>query len=329
MPLSNNQDYGVRPMSEAINRISVPPTIIEELGIFKKTALTTTYVNVEQKQGVLKLVDAVPRGTPGQAVKDYRGPVKTFNCLHLPKDDVVRADDVQNIRSFGTDNKTDAVATKVAEKLAMMKSDISYTIEHLRLGALQGKILNADGTELVDIYKEFGLSRQKIALALTGEDAHVGKALDGVVRTLNQKRQGEMVRGYAVLCGNEFLESIIYHPSIKDIYLRYQEAKAYREGKTAFAFEHQGIKFIHYDHKFGNDSDIADNQGIILPLGTSTTFREYYAPADMNVAVNTMALEFYASREKLPHDKGWSLHAQANPLPLVLRPELVATLTLS
>ena len=53
---------------------------------------------------------------------------------------------------------------------------------------------------------------------------------------------------------------------------------------------------------------------------------EFFAPADMNQTVNTIALPYYASREKLTHDKGWSLHMQSNPLPLVMRPELVCTL---
>ena len=51
--------------------------------------------------------------------------------------------------------------------------------------------------------------------------------------------------------------------------------------------------------------------------------------ADMNETVNSIALPYYASREKMAHDKGWSLHAQSNPLPLPLRPDLVATLKAS
>lgn len=46
----------------------------------------------------------------------------------------------------------------------------------------------------------------------------------------------------------------------------------------------------------------------------------------MNATVNTKALPYYASREKLSHDKGWSLHAQTNPLPVALRPLALATL---
>lgn len=175
MPLSNDAHYGVLPMSEAINRVASVPTIIDELGIFKKTMLTTTYVSVESKGGALTLVDAVPRGTAGMPVSEQRGKTRTFSCLHLPKNDVVRADDVQNVRSFGSQKNTLTVAQKVADKLSAMKADIDYTIEHLRLGALKGKLLNADGTELVDIYQEFGMARQSHTLKLNGKDAHAGK----------------------------------------------------------------------------------------------------------------------------------------------------------
>lgn len=331
MPLSNDAHYGVLPMSEAINRVASVPTIIDELGIFKKTMLTTTYVSVESKGGALNLVDAVPRGTPGMPVSEQRGKPRTFSCLHLPKNDVVRADDVQNVRSFGSQKNTLTVAQKVADKLSAMKADIDYTIEHLRLGALKGKLLNADGTELVDIYKEFGMTRPSHTLKLTGKDAHAGKELEAVLSMMKHKRQGEMVRGWVVLCGLEFLQKLKYHPTMQDIYLRYKEAQAYRDGSSAnIEFEHMGVKFIQYDHQFGNSqSNIADNEGILLPLGTASTFREFYAPADMNETVNTPALPYYASREPMAHKKGWDLHAQSNPLPMLLRPELVATLTLS
>ena len=39
-----------------------------------------------------------------------------------------------------------------------------------------------------------------------------------------------------------------------------------------------------------------------------------------------MAQPYYAKREAMKFAKGWDLEAQSNPLPLVLRPELVATI---
>lgn len=103
----------------------------------------------------------------------------------------------------------------------------------------------------------------------------------------------------------------------------------YRKGATEIGFKHKGIEFITYDHAFESGLQIPEGEAIILPKGTRQSFKEYYAPADMNATVNTIAKPYYASREKLDHDKGWSLHAQSNPLPLVLRPELCATLKMS
>ena len=46
MPLSSNSQFGVVPLTQAINRLPVTPTIIRSLGIFAPKPLTTTYVRV-------------------------------------------------------------------------------------------------------------------------------------------------------------------------------------------------------------------------------------------------------------------------------------------
>lgn len=135
-----------------------------------------------------------------------------------------------------------------------------------------------------------------------------------------------MTNGIIALCSPAFMHALIGHKSVKELYLRHQEARLYREGNTDVEFIHKGVKFIVYADEFESGLKIADDEAIILPTGTRNVFREYFAPADMNATVNTLAKPYYASTEKLPHDKGWQLHAQSNPLPLVLRPDLVATI---
>lgn len=208
MPLSNDSHYGVIPMTEAINVLPNTHSIIRDLGIFKPAYLDTTYVDIAVKHGETTLVEAVPRGTPGKPVTEKYDDSQPFKILHLPKDDVVRADDVQNVREFGSNNKAKAVATKVNEKLEAMKSDIQYTQEHFMLGALQGKIMDKDGTTvLVDIYKRFGLTRQSFDFALGTATTEVGKAIDGVKRALSKNRGGEAISGWYVLASPEFMDA--------------------------------------------------------------------------------------------------------------------------
>lgn len=328
MILDDNSKFGVRALTEAINRVPAAPTQIRELGLFQAKYLTTTYVDVENRDGKLDLVPSRPRGSDGEAVPTHQRQIRTFKIPHLPVNDVIRADDVQNVRAFGG-TQAEAVQDKVNEKLADAKGNLEYTREHLMLGALQGKIIDADGSVLYDIYDEFGLSRQSYSWKLGTNTTEVGLMIDQTLTAQRKKLKGAPVSGWVAMCGADYLAALKYHPTVKEAWLRYQEAAVYRSGDiNQVSFEHGNVRFIQYDGDFGGaGAGIAANEAVLMPVGANIYF-EYFAPADMNETVNTVALPYYASREKLQHDKGWSLHAQSNPLPLVLRPELLATLKL-
>ncbi|MBF0804962.1 MULTISPECIES: major capsid protein [unclassified Neisseria] len=329
MPLSNESKFGVKALTTAVNKVPATPTQIRDLNIFEPQYLTTTYVDVEYQEGRVSLVQSKQRGQGGQAVDNKTRRIHTFKIPHLPEDDIVRADDVQNLRAFGSDQAA-TVEGVVQDKLADGKLNLEYTREHLMLGALQGKILDADGTELYDLYKEFGITRGAHNWKLGTKTTEVGAEIDKTVSALRAKQKGAMVGGWVALCGLDFLTALKYHDKIKPLYERYRDGAAYREGSpNPVEFEHNGIKFIQYIGDFGTKgAKIAPNEAILLPVGRKL-YTEAFAPADMNATVNTRALPYYASREKLDHDKGWSLHMQSNPLPIALRPELVVTLSAS
>lgn len=329
MPLSDNSKFGVQALTTAVNKIDPGASQIRELGIFEPEYLTTTYADIEFQDGKVHLVASKERGTAGQAVESPKRTVRTVKIPHLPIHDVIRADDVQNLRAFGT-TQAATVMDKVNEKLAGGKSDLEYTREHLMLGALQGKILDADGRVILDINTDFKVQRKTQNIELSKDTTKVGAVLDKLLSEQRQKFNGAQVRGWVVYCGMEFLSALKEHKSIFEVYKRYDEARAYREGDTLnpTEFIHKGIRFIEYANHFGSDTDIGADKAILLPVGRNL-YKEYFAPADMNATVNTRALPYYASREKLQHDKGWSLHMQSNPLPIALRPELLATLTMS
>lgn len=328
MPLSSESKFGVRALTEAVNRLPVSPTQVRDLGIFLPRYLTTTHVDVELQNGELKLINTTPRGTEGEGIADKTRSIYTFNIPHLSVNDVVRADDVQNVRAFGG-TQAETVAQKVEEKLADGKLSLEMTREHMQLGALLGKVLDADGTEIVDIYKAFGLRRKTYEFDLANAATEVGRLIDETVTAQRKLLKGAAVSGYVALCSPEFMMALKYHPKVQHWYERYRDGALYREADiNRVEFEHNGIKFIQYDGDFGSGrAGIEAGKAILLPL-SPRLYMEFFAPADMNQTVNTIALPYYASREKLTHDKGWSLHMQSNPLPLVMRPELVCTLAM-
>lgn len=329
MPLSNESKFGVRALSAAINRVPAKPTQIRDLALFEAKSLTTTYAEVESQDGTLVLIQSKPRGSTGDSLPEKERKTRLFRIPHLPIDEVVRADDVQNVRGFGQE-EAETVEAKVNELLGEGKESIEFTREHLQLGALGGKILDKDGSVMYDLYKEFGLTRKTHTFALSNDKTEVGAVIDKVLAEQRQKLKGAMASGWVALCGYDFIEKLKYHPSIKALYERYRDGAAYRENNqlNPIVFEHNGVKFIHYTGAFGTDADIKTGEAILLPV-VRGMYKEYFAPADMVEFTNTMGKPYYASRERAKHGKGWDLHMQSNPLPIVLRPELVSTLKMS
>ena len=327
MPLSSNSAFGALPMTLAINKIPATPTIIRGLGLFRQELLTTTYVRVARVNNKLELVRAAPRGAPGVPLSHEYRDTMNFDMLHLPENDVVMADDIQNLNQFGSTSQTETVASVVAERLARMKEKIELTREYHQLGALQGQILDKDGsTVLLDIYQRFGLTRKEFSWDLGTAATNVGKKIDETLTEMKRRYAGETISGWACLCSPEFMQAFVYHKSIESLYVRFQDGKVFREGETYVEFLHKNIRFIQYDYDFGNGVRVKENEAILLPLGTKSTFVECFAPANYSETVNTKALPYYAKREPLEFNKGWRLETQSNPLPLVTRPELVATI---
>lgn len=271
MPLSSDHIFGVNSLSEAINELPATPSILNDLNIFKKEYKTTTYVSVERKENVLTLVANTPRGGVGDPVKSHRHAPKTFNMMHLVKDDIVRADDVQNLRAFGSQSQTMAVADLVNDKLAGMKADIDYTIEHARLGALKGKILDADGkTVIADIYKEFGLTRKSVNWALSTKTTQVTALINSYKQDIGKLRRGESITGYVCLVSPAFMNTLIAHDSVEKYYARHQDGLTYREGNTDVSFIHNGIKFVVYADEFESGLKLEDDEGYDLRADNKT-----------------------------------------------------------
>lgn len=332
MNLANNSAFSVRELTAAINHLPITPTQIRELGIFEPKYGSTTTAMVEWKDGMLSIVKNAERGKlDGEPLDPSNRKVEFFKTTHLPVYDTILAEDYQGVRAFGADELTN-LKNVVKEHQADAKFKIELTREHLMLGALQGKILDKDGTVIHDLYAKFGLGKQKsVSWVLGTKTTQVGEKMDETLSDLRKNFKGALVTGWVALCGSEFLRKLKYHDSIKPLYERYRDGATYREsnGINPIELEHNGVKFIEYTGNFGESAaKIESSKAILLPIGRKL-YTEYFAPADIASAVNTTALPYYSTMDKLggEHDMGYTIRSQSNPLPIALRPDLIVTLT--
>jgi hypothetical protein len=325
-PFSNDA-FNMVALTAAINKVPNNYGRLEQLNLMPAEGVRTRTILIEEMSGVLNLLPTMPVGAPGSLGTQGKRKVRSFVIPHIPHEDVVPPEEVQGLRAFGSENDLEALSNLIAKKLQNMRNKHAITLEHLRMGALKGVILDADASTIYDLYSEFGITQKTVNFALTTNTTEViGKVLE-VKRHIEDNLRGEFMTGIMCLCSQGFFDALTTHPKVKEAYQRWQNGQIlFSDNRTNFSFG--GVVFEEYRGQATDAAGtvrkfIADDEAHFFPLGTASTFRTYFAPADFNETANTLGLPLYAKQAPRKFERGTDIHTQSNPLPICLRPEVL------
>ena len=329
----DNPSFNVASLTAAINILPNRYGRLEQLNLFPAKPVRQRTVIVEEYEGVLNLLQTQPPGSPGTVGERGSRTLRSFVVPHIPHDDVVLPEEVQGLRAFGSEFEPDSVSNVIARHLETMRNKHAITLEHLRIGALKGKILDADGTPLFDLFDEFDITQTEIAFPFSNAQGDIKGACIETAAAIDEALSGEVSTGVHVLCSKEFFHALTTHKTVKDAYTHWQNGLVLindvRKG-----FTYGGVTFEEYRgkavYKTGATTTvrqfIASNEAHAFPTGTIDTFATYFAPADFNETVNTLGQPLYAKQEPRKFDRGTDLHTQSNPLPMCHRPGVLVKL---
>jgi hypothetical protein len=325
--------FSMAALTAAINIIPNRFGRIESLGLFPDKPVRTRQILVEEQNGVLNLLPSMPPGSPGTVGRRGKRAMRSFVITHIPHDDVVLPEEVQGIRAFGSETEMETIASVMARHLQTMRNKHAITLEHLRMGALKGVILDADGSVIYDLFDEFGITPTAINFDLGNANSNVKKKCADVLRHFEDNLKGEFMTGVHCLCSPEFYDALTDHVKVKDAFA-YSQQRAVLIDDMRAGFTFGGVTFEEYR---GQATDvngvtrrfIAAGEAHAFPLGTIDTFSTYYAPADFNETANTLGQPLYAKQEPRKFERGTDLHTQSNPLPMCHRPGVLVKLTLA
>jgi len=337
MPVLNpweNDAFGMASLTAAINILPNNYGKVGAMNLMPVKGVRTRTIMIEEKNGVLNLITSKPPGSPGAQNQTGKRVVRSFVVPHLPLDDTLLPDEYEGVRAFGSENDMAPYTAIMNDKLQTMKNKHAITLEHLRMGALKGIILDGDGSTLYNLYTEFGITQESISFALGTETTKVRAKCLAVSRHIEANLKGETMTGVKVLCSSDFFDALIDHDNVAAAYANYAEAEDRLGGDPRKGFKFGGLIFEEY---VGNAPDadgttrkfIADGEAHAFPIGTMETFRTYVSPADFVETANTIGQEFYAKQEPRKFGRGIDIHTQSNPLPLCQRPGVLVKLTTS
>jgi hypothetical protein len=255
---------------------------------------------IEEREGSLNLVETTARGAPAVQNTTNKRKARSPVVPHIALEDTILADEVQNVRAFGSESMPEGVQAVVNQRMSEMATKMDATLEHLRIGAIKGQILDADGSAVIyDLFTEFGVSQH------TEIDFDLDNATPAP----------------GVICG---ADDLITHPEVEKAYERYLDGAFLRQAQARGSFEYAGILFEEYRGRVGTVDFTDASKAYFFPVGVPGLFRQYNAPADFVETANTIGLPRYAKQAVDQQFARWVMvHVQSNPLPICTRPRVL------
>lgn len=324
-------EFTLEAMTDSINIIPEVPSLLASY--FDAEGVTTTSVKIDMEKETLRLVPNSKRGSDGpEAPEASTRTVVTLECAHLVTTDILTPDEVQNIRAFGSETEVEVMSKRITQKLARMRRNIEATKEYHRVGAIRGKILDADGkTVLRDLYHDFNVEAPaEVSITWPGDSTGAKNGLlsafRDVVYQIEDELGGVAYDGVTAVVGRQFWDYLTSNPFVREAYNLWQgRMAAFGEVNKNVPFNYGGINWLLYSKVIGNNHLVETDAAHVFPYGRDL-LKEYYAPADYNETVNTVGLPYYAIMEEKRKNKGYDMEAQSNPLMLHMFPKTLITL---
>lgn len=322
-------------LTAAVQRNPYQPVGLGELNIFEPEPIRTTALALEERQGVLKLIPTSPRGAEGTQRTTEKRKMRYFDVPRLMHDDTIHSFEIQNIREFGQESVLMQLETEVARRLSGptgILANLEYTREYHRLAAVQGLLLDSDGSVLYSWFDEFGIAQAaEVAFNLSAGTANSLRPIcNQLTRSMARKAQGAFTsstRVYA-LAGDTFYDQFVNHPDVIRTFVNWSDARDIRNGDQGAAFsefDFGGITWLNYRGSDDNSTiKIPDDKVKFFPVNAPGVFRVAYAPGESMEWVNTPGKPEYI----IPiFDKDrrawWKMEGYSYPLHICTRPEVL------
>lgn len=334
MDIFNNDAFSLVHMTQAIEKMPTVPTFLGNLGIFDEEGVETDTVSIEQKGMTLSLIPTSARGTePPMGTTDKRS-MRNFNIPRIAKSDQVFAREIANIRAFGTQSELETVAQKVLQKQKKLFTEHALTMEYHRLGAIQGILLDSDGSTLYNYFTEFSITAPtEIDFNLDAASPAEGDLLDkckaakrAAIRALGASFVPGVTR-FLWLCGDTFYDQFTKHLDVRVTYKNWEAAAGLR-GSVGTAFDTFTFGEMEWHNYQGTDDNstvaIGTTKAKLIVLGVPGLYRRFNGPGEEMELVNTIGRPIYSQLVRDPKRNQWvQPEIFSYPLHMCTRPEVL------
>lgn len=322
LDIFKNDAFSVTSLQRVVDKTPYVPNALGSMRIFDPKPILTEEVLLYEKDGGFALIPATERGAPWVQQIRRQGRLRALSTLALRKQDTLRAGELMGVANMALPESVRLRNAQgvIVERTSQLKTDMEATKELHRLGALQGKVLDADGTTvLVDYFTEYGIAAPATvnfnfagipegALALFIQR----NIADPIIDVL--KANGRWMPGVRIgsLVGDEFWYSLITHVDVRKRWEAIEQARVIALASnpllnlpTYDEITIGNVTFMHYQGSSGGEIDVGVNNAHFFPIGAKDVFNVYWAPGETLLDIDQPGRPEYLyvqpdTRDKMP-----------------------------
>lgn len=350
MDIFNDDAFSAVTMTQGIEDYEFKPNLIGSLNLFDDIPTATEIISVERRGNVLNIIPTSLRGEPIAEGKRDGRKLRHFESTRIAKGHTLRSSEIERIRAFGSESELETMVTYVGRFSNRLIGEVELTWENMMLGAVQGKVLDADGSVIVDWFSEWGIAEPtEIDFALTTAATDIEQKCRDVIRTMMKKSQGAWTPATRVigLAGDSFFDKLTGHKTVRETYLNTAQAAALNrafgvatqsvlQAGSYAVFDFGGILFINYrgTDSFDDGATPGTKTGLgikstkckFFPMNAPGVFQKAFAPGESFEFVNTLGRPLYQYLIRDEKRNMWVRpEVYSYPFFMCTRPEMLLT----
>jgi hypothetical protein len=288
-------------LRETVDSIVYIPQTLNQMNLFEVEPLSTTTVMIYKGIETLEFIPTTERGAPRSLPGKDSKLLTILSTVNLRQEDRINSHEVQNLvnENIPFDTALANADDEVDKRMRKLMRKLEFTREYHRFAALNGILLDADGSVLRNYFDELGVIRPA---AITFDfSALAGGALRTrvtqmvyrpMMRQLNARKSPSTRIG--AMCSDGFYDKMLQNQEIYKSYETQQMGAELREQRAWQSFNFAGVEWINF---MGTDDNttiaVPDGKCRFFPIGATDVFKEYRAPGEEWSEINTLGQEFY------------------------------------
>ena len=328
----NNDAFSLVSMLDTVDSMDYQPDGLGAMGIFTPRPVRTETVAIESRDGVLGLIQTSQRGAPIEQATHSKRKIRDFRTSRIAKGDRITASELAFVRGHGEEEQVVMLQQEIARRLNGpdgIMANMELTMEHMRLGAVQGIVNDADGSEIYNWFTEFNVTpATEIAFNFGAQtEGDLRTFCNGITRNMARASKGAWSAKTRVhaLCGDNFWDDFVALPEIRQRYLNRADSK-YVEGGGAFESVVYGD--IVWENYRGTDDGstvaIGTDDVKFFPTNAPGAFLEVASPGEQFAHIGALGQRAYPLIVRdVQRDSYVDLEAYSYPLLVCTRPGML------